>query len=71
MCLSFKHIAREETREVCKKEDVFSHSHNNSRVRTYVNEARASWGVMMMMMIIKGPMNIDQGGTWIEGFGEI
>lgn len=44
MYLSFKHSAREETREVCKKEDVFSHSHNNSRVSTYVKKGESIMG---------------------------
>lgn len=37
-------VLREETREVCKKEDVFSHSHNNSRVSTYVKKGESIMG---------------------------
>lgn len=73
MCLSFKHSAREETREVCKKEDVFSHSHNNSRVKTYVKKGENIMGSDDDDDDDddKGQMNIDQGRTWIEEFGEI
>lgn len=67
MYLSFEHSAREETREVCKKEDVFSHSHNNSRVRTYVKKGESFMGSDDDDDDDKGSMNIDQG----EGFGEV
>lgn len=69
MCLPFEHSAREETREVCKKEGVFSHSHNNSRVSTYAKKGENIMG--SDDDDDKGPMNIDQGRTWIEEFGEI